>query len=174
MNAIAHSLAPRSEFVHSRSDLLEEIRLDPLITAGWRAMILIAIAVIIFAAALGYTTYLLSFSGQSRTEMGFLQALGFRQRQMTWLLISEHLVVAAIGLAIGTAAGFFMSDIMVSAVAVTENGFPVVPPYILTTDWPFMGVVYVALVLIFVGALLWLSRSAARVNLHEMTRMEGE
>ena len=174
VNAIAHSLAPRSEFVHSRSDLLEEIRLDPLITAGWRAMILIAIAVIIFAAALGYTTYLLSFSGQSRTEMGFLQALGFRQRQMTWLLISEHLVVAAIGLAIGTAAGFFMSDIMVSAVAVTENGFPVVPPYILTTDWPFMGVVYVALVLIFVGALLWLSRSAARVNLHEMTRMEGE
>ncbi len=174
VNAIAHSLAPRSEFVHSRSDLLEEIRLDPLITAGWRAMILIAIAVIIFAAALGYTTYLLSFSGQSRTEMGFLQALGFRQRQMTWLLISEHLVVAAIGLAIGTAAGFFMSDIMVSAVAVTENGFPVVPPYILTTDWTFMGVVYVALILIFVGALLWLSRSAARVNLHEMTRMEGE
>ena len=174
VNAIAHALAPRSEFVHSRTDLLEEIRLDPLITAGWRAMILIAIAVIIFAAALGYTTYLLSFSGQSRAEMGFLQALGFRQRQMTWLLIAEHLVIAAIGLAIGTAAGFFMSNIMVSAVAVTENGFPVVPPYILTTDWPFMGVVYVALISIFVGALLWLSRSVAKVNLHEMTRMEGE
>ena len=174
VNAIAHSLAPRSELVHSRMELLEEIRLDPLITAGWRAMILIAIFVIIFAATLGYVTYLLSFSGQSRAEMGFLQALGFRHRQMTSLLIAEHLVVAAIGLAIGTAAGFFMSNIMVSAVAVTENGFPVVPPYILTTDWLFMGAIYAALIFIFVAALLWLARSVARVNLHEMTRMEGE
>ena len=174
VNAIAHSLAPRSELVHSRMQMLEEIRLDPLITAGWRAMILIAIFVIVFAATLGYVTYLLSFSGQSRAEMGFLQALGFRHRQMTSLLIAEHLVVAAIGLVIGTAAGFFMSNIMVSAVAVTENGFPVVPPYILTTDWLFMGAIYVALTFIFVAALLWLARSVARVNLHEMTRMEGE
>ena len=174
VNAIAHSLAPRSELVHSRMQLLEEIRLDPLITAGWRAMILIAIFVIVFAATLGYVTYLLSFSGQSRAEMGFLQALGFRHRQMTSLLIAEHLVVAAIGIAIGTAAGFFMSNIMVSAVAVTENGLPVVPPYILTTDWFFMGAIYAALIFIFVAALLWLARSVARVNLHEMTRMEGE
>ena len=174
VNAIAHSLAPRSELVHSRMQMLEEIRLDPLITAGWRAMILIAIFVIVFAATLGYVTYLLSFSGQSRAEMGFLQALGFRHRQMTSLLIAEHLVVAAIGLVIGTAAGFFMSNIMVSAVAVTENGFPVVPPYILTTDWLLMGAIYVALTFIFVAALLWLARSVAQVNLHEMTRMEGE
>ena len=174
VTVVAHSLAPRSEFVHSRAALLENIRLDPLITAGWRAMILMAIAVIIFAAALGYITYLLSFSGQSRMEMGFLQALGFRQRQMTWLLIAEHLVIAAIGLAIGTAAGFFMSNIMVSAVAVTEDGRSVVPPYILTTDWAFMVAIYAVLTFIFVGALLWLSRSATKVNLHEMTRMEVE
>ncbi len=174
INAIAHSLAPRSELVHSKSTLLENIRLDPLITAGWRAMILVAIAVIIFTATLGYITYLLSFSGQSRMEMGFLQALGLRQRQMTWLLVAEHLAVATMGLAIGTAAGFFMSNIMVSAVAVTENGFPVVPPYILTTDWAFMGAIYAALAFIFVGALLWMSRAATRVNLYEMTRVEGE
>ena len=174
VNAIAYALAPRTEFVHSKSVLLEEIRLDPLITAGWRAMILIAIAVIVFVAALGYVTYLMSFSEQSKAEMGFLQALGLRPGQMTWLLISEHLVVAAIGIAIGTAAGFFMSDIMVSAVAVTENGQPVVPPYILTTDWLFMGFIYAALTCIFVGALLWLSRSVAKVNLHEVARLEGE
>ena len=94
--------------------------------------------------------------------MGFLQALGLRHRQMAWLLISEHLVIAVIGLAIGTAAGFFMSNIMVSSVAVTENGRPVVPPYILTTDWAFMGAIYVVLGVVFVGALLWLARSVTR------------
>ena len=69
---------------------------------------LVAVFIIIFAAAFGYITYLLHFSGQSRMEMGFLQALGLRGRQMTWLLSAEHLVIATIGLVIGTLAGFSM------------------------------------------------------------------
>lgn len=92
---------------------------------------------------------------------------------MTWLLGAEHLVIATIGLAVGTLAGFSMSSIMVSAVAVTEEGAPVIPPFILTTNWVFMGPIYVALTAIFVGALLWLARSVTRVKLHEMTRLEG-
>ena len=171
---IAVSLAPQSDFVHDRSKLLESFELDPLITAGWRAMMLVAVFIVIFAAALGYITYLLNFSGQSRMEMGFLQALGLRNRQMTWLLSAEHLVIATIGLVIGTLAGISMSSIMVSAVAVTEEGAPVIPPFILTTDWVFMGPIYAALIAIFVGALLWLARSVTRVRLHEMTRLEGE
>ena len=171
---IAVSLAPQSNHVHDRSKLLESFELDPLITAGWRAMMLVAVFIVIFAAALGYITYLLNFSGQSRMEMGFLQALGLRNRQMTWLLSAEHLVIATIGLVIGTLAGISMSSIMVSAVAVTEEGAPVIPPFILTTDWVFMGPIYAALIAIFVGALLWLARSVTRVRLHEMTRLEGE
>ena len=171
---IAVSLAPQSDYVHDRSKLLESFELDPLITAGWRAMMLVAVFIIIFAAALGYITYLLNFSGQSRLEMGFLQALGLRNRQMTWMLSAEHLVIATIGLVLGTLAGISMSSIMVSAVAVTEEGAPVIPPFILTTDWVFMGPIYAVLIAIFVGALLWLARSATRVRLHEMTRLEGE
>lgn len=171
---LALSFARSPHMVHDRTTLLEELRLDPLITAGWRAMMLVAFAVIVFVAALGYITYLISFAGQSRAEMGFLQALGLRRGQMTRLIGAEHLVIVAIGLALGTAAGFAMSEIMVSALAVTETGQPVVPPFILTTDWAFMGPIYVALVATFVAALAWLSRSVTRVNIHELSRLEGE
>ena len=168
------ALARSPHLVHDRTRLLETVRLDPLITAGWRAMVVVSFGVIVFVSALGYVTYLISFAGQSRAETGFLQALGLRRSQMTRLLSAEHLVVASIGLALGTAAGFAMSNIMVSALAVTEDGFPVVPPFILTTDWGFMGPIYAALVVTFVGALLWLSRSVSRVNIHELSRLEGE
>ena len=167
------ALARSPHMVHDRDRLLEEVRLDPLITAGWRAMALVAFAVIVFVSALGYVTYLISFAAQSRAETGFLQALGLRRGQMTRLLGSEHLAVVCMGLALGTAAGFAMSDIMVSALAVTEDGRPVVPPFILTTDWGFMGPIYVALVATFVGALMWLARSVSRVNVHELSRLEG-
>ena len=168
------ALARSPHLVHDRTRLLEEIRLDPLITAGWRAMVLVTFAVIVFVSALGYITYLISFAGQSRAETGFLQALGLRRSQMTRLLSSEHLVVVAMGLVLGTIAGFAMSNIMVSALAVTEDGLPVVPPFILTTNWEFMVPIYAALVVTFVGALLWLARSVSRVNIHELSRLEGE
>ena len=168
------ALARSPHMVHDRTRLLETVRLDPLITAGWRAMALVTFAVIVFVSALGYITYLISFAGQSKAETGFLQALGLRRNQMTRLLSSEHLVVVAMGLGLGTVAGFAMSNIMVSALAVTEDGLPVVPPFILTTNWEFMGPIYVALVVTFVGALLWLARSVSRVNIHELSRLEGE
>ncbi len=171
---LALSLAAAPDMVHHRARLLDAIRLDPLITAGWRAMMLVALSIVIFVTALGYATYLLSFSARSRNEMGFLQALGFRHAQMTRLLSAEHLVIAVIGLVIGTAAGFAMSSVMVSALAITEDGRPVVPPFILTTDWAYMAAVYAAMCAIFVGALLWLARSVTRVKLHEMARLEGE
>jgi putative ABC transport system permease protein len=174
VHKIALSLAPSRNQVHDRASLVESVRLDPLITAGWKAMALLAIGVILFAATLGYVTYLISFSAQSRSEMGFLQALGLSKRQMGWLLSAEHLVIAALGLLIGTAAGFAMSNIMVASVAVTEQGTPVLPPFVLTTDWSIMGPVYAALVLIFTGSLYWLVRTSSNVDLYEISRIEGE
>ena len=174
VHKVALSLVLSRNQVHDRASLVESVRLDPLITAGWKAMALLAIGVVLFAATLGYVTYLISFSAQSRSEMGFLQALGLSKRQMGWLLSAEHLVIAALGLLIGTAAGFAMSDIMVASVAVTEQGTPVLPPFVLTTDWSIMGPVYAALVLIFTGSLYWLVQTSSNVDLYEISRLEGE
>ena len=67
-----------------------------------------------------------------------------------------------------------MSNIMVASVAVTEQGTPVRPPFVLTTDWSIMGPVYAALVLIFTGSLYWLVRTSSNVDLYEISRIEGE
>lgn len=170
----ALSLAPSRNSVHDRQTLLDSVRLDPLVTAGWRAMVLVAIGVILFTAIMGYIAYLLTFSTESRNEMGFLRALGFSARQMIWLVSAEHLVIVVIGLATGTLAGFAMSNILVSAVAVTERGQPVLPPFVITTDWALMGPIYLALIAVFVTALYWLTRVASRADLSEITRVEGE
>ena len=137
-------------------------------------MVLVAIGVILFTATLGYVAYLLTFSAESRNELGFLRALGFSARQMVWLVGVEHMVIVVIGLATGTAAGFAMSNILVSAVAVTERGKPVLPPFVVTTDWALMGPIYIALIAVFAVALYWLTRMASKVDLSEVTRVEGE
>ena len=173
VSEVVYRLTGSSDRVFDREAQLTAIRLDPLITAGWRAMVALSLALIVFTAALGYVIYLLSFANQSRNEMGFLQSLGLSGRQMMGLLSLEHLAIVLVGLGLGTWAGFQMSTILVSSVAVTETGRQIVPPYILMTDWPFMAAIYAALVSIFLISLYSLARNMLRLDLHAISRVGG-
>ncbi len=160
------------DLVHDREQQLEQIRLDPLITAGWQAMVLLAMAIIIFTAGLGYVTYLLAFANRSRNEMGFLQSVGLSSRQMAGLLMLEHFIIIAVGIGLGTGAGWLMSDLMVSSVAVTENGRQVIPPFILETDFRFLVPLYAVLIGIFALAVYRLTHSMRNLDFHAISRME--
>ncbi len=159
--------------VRHRESLLESVRLDPMVTAGWRAMAAVSLGVILLTAGLGYATYLLAFANRSRSEMGFLQALGLSRSQVTGLIALEHVVIAAIGLGLGTWAGFQMAELMVSSVAITETGDRVVPPFVTITDWGVLGAVYAVMIAAFLGALYLLARHVTALKLHVVARVEG-
>ena len=89
---------------------------------------------------------------------------------MLALLSLEHLIIVGLGLGLGTWAGFQMSYLMISSVAVTEDGSPVVPPFSLMTDWAIMGPVYAMLVGVFAVATYVLYRTVARLDLHTVAR----
>jgi hypothetical protein len=149
---------------------LDEIRLDPLGSAGWRAIVLISLGIVLLVAVSGYVAYLLSFSKRGRGDMGFLQTLGLSRPQLVGLLGFEHLAIVAIGLGLGTWAGIEMSRLMVSPMAVTERGEPVIPPFILMTDWDLMLPTYGALIGVFSVASFLLYRHIRRLDLHAIAR----
>jgi putative ABC transport system permease protein len=157
--------------VSQRSDETELARLDPLGAASWRAAVLLALAIVLTAAALGYASYVLSHTRRSRVEVGFLQSLGLSRRQLMGILGIEHLTVSAIGLGLGTWAGFRMTGLMVSPLTVTEAGEQVVPPFILTTDWQLMLPTYAAMAAIFLATQVALNRSIARLDLVAIARL---
>ena len=53
---------------------------DPLISAGWRTMVLVAMAVILFIASLGYIVYLLAFTERQRERDGVAEVAGLQPR----------------------------------------------------------------------------------------------
>ena len=166
-------LTGTTDRVFDREARLEAVRLDPLITAGWRAMMALSLVLIVFTASLGYLIYLLAFTNRGRNEMGFLQSLGMTGRQVLGLLSIEHLAIVLVGLGMGTWAGFQMSSIMVSSVAVTEVGDPVIPPYVMVTDWPMLAVIYAVTASIFLLSTLALARSMRSLELHSISRLEA-
>ena len=166
-------LTGTTDRVFDREARLEAVRLDPLITAGWRAMMALSLVLIVFTASLGYLIYLLAFTNRGRNEMGLLQSLGMTGRQVLGLLSIEHLAIVLVGLGMGTWAGFQMSSIMVSSVAVTEVGDPVVPPYVMVTDWPMLALIYAVTASIFLLSTLALARSMRSLELHSISRLEA-
>ena len=133
---------------------------------------LVSLGIVLLTAAFGYVTYLLLFYSRTRGEMGFLQSMGLSRRQLVALVGFEHAAIAITGISIGTWAGFEMSRLMVSPLAVTETGREVVPPFILITDWSLMAPTYVGLVGVFVAALYLLNRSIRRLDLQTLARSE--
>jgi hypothetical protein len=156
--------------VEDSTDQLESVRRDPFATAGWRAAVFLSLGVVLVSAAFGYASYLLSFAIRSRSEMGFLQAIGLSRSQLVGLLGFEHLTIAALGLGLGTWAGLYMSRLMVAPLAVTETGHAVVPPFILMTDWSLMLPTLVVVIGLFLVALVILGRSVERLDLNTIVR----
>ena len=164
-------LVGRSGQVFDGTIELEELRQDPFVSAGWRPMVILSPGIGVLAAVMGYITYLLLFAKRSLGEMGSLQSMGLSRLQLGSLLSFEHLTIVAIGLGLGTWAGFQMSRMMVSPLAVTETGDPVLPPFLLTTNWALLVPTYIILVGIFVAALVALNRGIRRPSLHTIARM---
>lgn len=148
----------------------EEIRRDPLQNAGWRALVFMALAVVLLSAIFGYVAYMLLVGESSEHEMGFLQSLGLSKIQLLGLLSCEHLTVVVLGLGVGTWAGFQMSRLMVAPLAVSDIGQSIIPPFILVTDWSLMLPTYAMILAIFITVMFVLYRSIGRAKLFELAR----
>ena len=172
LDALAWTLETQGA-IRYRAAQLAAIRQDPLTSAGWRSMVLISLAVVVLGAGLGYAVHILSIAGIRNSEMTFLHSLGFSRHELMGLLGFEHIAIMVLGSGLGTWAGFQMSRLMVSSVAVTETGDQAVPPFILTTDWGLMLPTYAALLAIFLAALYAVNRSIQRLDLNAASRAEG-
>jgi hypothetical protein len=159
--------------VHDRESISESFELNPLVTAGWRAVSLVSLGVVAFTALTGIVTYLLFFSDSNRGEMGVVRALGLAHRQMINLLAVEHLLIAIVGMGLGTWAGLRMSSMMVPLVSLAESGGEVLPPILVTTNWATISVLYVAMALTFAGMLFVINRSIFRWDLDTASRIES-
>ena len=153
-----------------RDLMVASIGLDPLVTAGWRAMALLSIAIVLFAGGTGYLTYLLFFAERRRGEVDLVRSMGLQHGQMIGLLSLEHLVIVLVGVGLGVWAGLRMSALTVPSVSAAEAGGPVLPPVLVTADWWVLAAVCAALVFGFVQMLLLLKRRVFRSDLQAISR----
>lgn len=148
------------------------LREDPLVSGGWRTMLLLALAVTLAATFFGYFSYTLAQAARLKSEGGVLLSLGFTRRQMIGLLGLEHGTIVTIGVVLGTWMGLLMSRQLITALAVDEAGEAIVPHFVMSTDWGLMAVVYGSVIVAFMLSLVILDQLLTRTDLAEASRLE--
>ena len=152
---------------------VEESVIDPLTVAGWRGMGIVALIVGGVALVLGYFTYLVAHSNRTIYDSAYLRAMGMSKPGFMGGALIEHGISAVIGVIVGVASGLVASRVAVDAIAHSETGRELLPPFILQTNWwPVLvilalaaGAGIVGVVSSFVGFL--------RTPLHELTRSQN-
>jgi len=153
-----------------REARVETSVIDPLTVAGWRGMGIVALIIGGTALVLGYVTYLMAHSNRTIHDSAYLRAMGLSNLGFMRSALIEHGIVAVVGILVGVAAGLFASRVAVGAIAYSETGRALLPPFILQTNWwPVLTVLLIASGAGIVGVISAFLRFL-RTPLHELTR----
>ncbi|MBT6682805.1 MAG: hypothetical protein HOB07_12240 [Chloroflexi bacterium] len=157
----------------NRQSVSDASLVDPLAVAGWRGVGVLGGAIALLVVVAGYLTYLSAYSSRMRLQGALLRSLGVSTAEFTRILIVEHLLVGAMGIALGTLAGLAMSRIAVSASVRTANGDEVLPPFNVLTEWLPVSAFFLVLAVAALVGVIGMVLSFRREQLHESTRLEA-
>lgn len=159
--------------IEDRRMVADESLVDPLAVAGWRGVGVLGGGIAMLVVVAGYLTYLNAYSKRMKLQEALLRSIGVSTSEFTRILVVEHLLVGAIGIAMGTLAGLAMSRIAVSASVRTADGNEVLPPFNVLTEWLPVNLFFLVLAVTAVVALTGMVLSFRRERLHESTRLEA-
>ena len=159
--------------IHDRRALQAQSLVTPLSVAGWRGVAVIAAGMTLLLSAAGLATYLLSQLREARDEWAVLRALGFPRGAFLGLVAAEHLAIALLGVGIGTAGGLVASRITVAAMTHTETGEPVLPAFVLITQWGLVSIMYATLGIVAVLTLTMAVRVVSQLPVASVGRDAG-
>ena len=169
-NLIADPPFPYGQLWDAES-MLEETRIDPLVKAGWHAILLIAFSSILLLSVIGFFSHAYISFRNRRFQFALLRTMGLSSRQLMSSIWIEQVLIIILGMAMGTWMGGRLSEAVMPFLSIDDYGNQVIPPFVIEVDWPNLLITYGVMIVIFsmvVGFLIFL---ANRLVLNKMLRL---
>ena len=157
--------------VTDRTAELSEVAFDPLVSAGWRALLGIAFFTVLVVSAVGFLVHSrVSFDGR-RAELALLRTIGLSMKQLLFLVVLEQVMVIGVAVALGIFMGSRMGTSIMPYLANSGENATVVPPMAIQIDWLGFGITFGLLGLVFAGVIGVILLSVYRMSIHRIMRM---
>ena len=157
--------------IQDRARRLEAFTVDPLVEAGWRALLFLAFAAVLILSCLGFLVHAYVSFRNRQVQFALLRTVGFSMRQLTTTVWLEQALVIALGLALGTWMGGRLGSTIMPFLGHDDFGKEVVPPFAIEVNWGALLLTYAAMVVVFVFisfGLIWFIR---RLSLQRILRL---
>lgn len=165
------SRSPSPPSLIAQDQLLADAAVDPLISAGWRALLAIAFTTVLAASAVGFLVYSQVTFASRMTEYAVVRTLGLTTRQVLGLVVFELTLVLVPAVIVGGVLGMRMGATIIPFLVTSGEGVRVVPPVVLNVDWQSVGVLVGVLGAIFLAIATGLISSVRKISPSRVMRM---
>lgn len=150
---------------------LSSVAFDPLVSAGWRALLGIAFFTVLIVSAVGFLVHARVSFNDRRTELALLRTIGLSMKQLLFLVVMEQVLVIGVAVALGIFMGARMGTTIMPYLASSGENAVVVPPMVVQIDWAGFGITFGLLGLVFLVVIGLILISVYRMSIHAVMRM---
>ena len=126
----------------TREELLASSNADPLVAAGWAALLFVAYVGVLLLGVVGFIAHAVLSVGERSVQFALLRTLGLGTGQIRAVVWFEHLVIVVVGIGLGYLVGQRTGSLLMPFLDRTEEGIAVLPPFVMETSWASLGAVY--------------------------------
>ena len=163
-----------STTVYDRNDLLSTTQVDPLLDAGWRALLNVAFVTVLILSCIGFLVHTYVSFRDREGQFALLRAVGLSMNQLTLLIWIEQALVVVAGLALGTWMGGQVGATIMTYLGHDDTGARVLPPYTLDVDWLTLISTYAAIIVVFTVIISFVVIVVRRLSLQQVLRFGEE
>ena len=153
------------------SEMVNEQVEQPLVNAGWGALLVLMFLALVLASASGVMLFSFIDTGERRTEFAVLRTLGSSRRQLNGAVWFSLFLVAVCGIGLGTVVGQLIGTSLLPLMEVAEQGAKVTPRMVFQIDWTTLAVSYIILVAATGATVLWLIWFTAKLEVQQLLRI---
>ena len=160
-----------SRVVHDRVEALDDAAVDPLVQAGWRALLFMAFGAVLILSCLGFLVHSYVSFREREMQFGLMRTVGFSMRQLITLVWLEQAIVIGAGMALGAEMGRRLGAIIMPFLSHNDRGTQVLPPFVLEIDWGTLAITYGFMILVFTLIILGMIWFIRRISLQRILRL---
>ena len=169
LDGIRNSVGANS--IIDREELIATSRADPLVAAGWGALLLVAYGAVLFLGGTCFVAHSILTVGERGRQFALLRTLGLNGVQIRAIVWFEHMLVVGIGIGAGFLLGQRTGALLMPFLDRTQDGVAVLPPYIIETSALSIGIVYALMAAVFIAATAFVVRMYNTLALGQTLRI---
>ena len=157
--------------IYDRQQELADSQLDPLVEAGWRALLFIAFGTVLILSCMGFLVHAYVSFRSREGQFALLRTVGLSTKQLVTLVWLEQALVIAAGMALGTWMGGRLGETIMPYIGHDDRGGQVLPPFDLDVSWGILIAVYAAMALVFGVIIMGVIFFIQRISLQRVLRL---